>query len=258
MTSGHVDTDHHPLDDPAYAERCRAVLDADGALVLRRFFTGAAVARVLDESAPREREAFYARSTHNVYLTDPDPKLPPEHPFNRQVASSKGLIADDQIPADSPLRDVYDDPSFRRFLCAVLGHRARSIRTPTTCRRSTCTSPPPARSSAGTSTTRRSPSRLLPRARGRRRVRVRGRRARRRRRRDGLRTGRAVLDGDEPVAQAGLRPGRPRPVPRPQRDAPRHTDEGPVTRVLAVFAFNDQPGVGLSESALTTFYGRTS
>jgi hypothetical protein len=33
---------------------------------------------------------------------------------------------------------------------------------------------------------------------------------------------------------------------------------GNVTRMLVVFAFNDQPGVALSESALTTFYGRTA
>ena len=33
--------------------------------------------------------------------------------------------------------------------------------------------------------------------------------------------------------------------------------EGSVTRMLVVFAFNEQPGIGLSESALMTFYGRT-
>mgnify|MGYP003319872131 FL=1 len=31
---------------------------------------------------------------------------------------------------------------------------------------------------------------------------------------------------------------------------------GSVTRILAVFAYNDQPGIGLSTSALETFYGR--
>jgi hypothetical protein len=34
--------------------------------------------------------------------------------------------------------------------------------------------------------------------------------------------------------------------------------EGSVTRLLVVFAFNDQPDVALSDSALQTFYGRTS
>ena len=32
--------------------------------------------------------------------------------------------------------------------------------------------------------------------------------------------------------------------------------EGSTTRILAVFAYNDQPGIGLSDSALETFYGR--
>ncbi|GIT46804.1 MAG: hypothetical protein Ct9H300mP12_13890 [Acidimicrobiales bacterium] len=30
---------------------------------------------------------------------------------------------------------------------------------------------------------------------------------------------------------------------------------GAVSRLLVVFAFNDQPGVALSDSALQTFYG---
>ena len=34
--------------------------------------------------------------------------------------------------------------------------------------------------------------------------------------------------------------------------------EGGTTRLLVVFAYNDQPGVALSESARTTFYGRTA
>ncbi|MEM9656402.1 MAG: hypothetical protein AAGA65_30260, partial [Actinomycetota bacterium] len=34
--------------------------------------------------------------------------------------------------------------------------------------------------------------------------------------------------------------------------------EGPTTRLLAVLAFNDEPGVSLSASAMATFYGRTA
>ena len=34
--------------------------------------------------------------------------------------------------------------------------------------------------------------------------------------------------------------------------------EGAVTRMLVVFAFNDRPEIGLSDSALQTFYGRTT
>ena len=44
-----------------------------------------------------------------------------EHIFNRQIVSTKGLLADDQLATDSPLRAVYDDPSFRQFIAAVVG-----------------------------------------------------------------------------------------------------------------------------------------
>ena len=121
MSTSQVDTSRHPILDAAYAERCRSRLDEDGALVLDGFFTDDAIAQVVAESVHRERDAFYTDSTHNVYLTPPDAARPGSHPFNRQVASSKGLIADDQIPTDSPLRDVYNDAGFRAFLCAVLG-----------------------------------------------------------------------------------------------------------------------------------------
>ena len=101
-----IDGSRHLLKSWDYRRQCRKVLEADGALVLTGFFTAATVARVVADSAPRENEAYYALSTHNVYLTPLDPELADDHPFNRQVVSSKGLLADDQIPADSPLRTV--------------------------------------------------------------------------------------------------------------------------------------------------------
>ncbi|MEL6982716.1 MAG: 2OG-Fe(II) oxygenase, partial [Actinomycetota bacterium] len=76
MTTTAIDTARHPIDDPAYAERCRAELDATGALVLDRFFADHAIDEVVAEFTGREGEAFYAASTHNVYLTPPDPDLP--------------------------------------------------------------------------------------------------------------------------------------------------------------------------------------
>ena len=67
----------------------------------------------------------------------------------------------------------------------------------------------------------------------------------------------AVLDGDEPVASLTFDPGSL--VLFRGRDALHRVTpvDGPVTRMLVVFAFNDRPGVRLSRSALETFYGRT-
>ena len=119
--SSHIDFDAHPIGDTAYGAQCKRVLDGQGALVLEGFFRAESIEQIVVESLLREHEVFYAGSTHNVYLTPSDPDLPGDHPFNQQVASSKGLIADDQIPNGSPLRDVYDSAEFQAFLCAVLG-----------------------------------------------------------------------------------------------------------------------------------------
>ena len=256
MTTLAFDADRHPLGDPLYAARCRAELDTAGALVLPGFFTPETIARVVAESAPREREAYYAASTHNVYLTPPDPELAPDHPFNRQVSSSKGLIADDQIPAGSPLRAVYDDDTFRRFLCRVLG--VEQIH-------------PYADSLSSINVHFASAGRELgwhfdnssfavtalfqaPEAGGvfeyvaDLRDADAGEMA--------FDRVAAVLDGRTTVRTLDFAPGD-LVLFRGRNSLHRVTPtEGSVTRILVVFAFNDRPGIGLSESALTTFYGR--
>ena len=253
-----IDRVRHPIDDPDHRRRCREVLDVAGALVLDGFFSAEAIARVVADTAPREAESFYAGSTHNVYLTPPDPGLPEDHAFNRQVASSKGLLADDQVPADSPLRTVYDDPAFRDFLCAVLGIEAihpyadhlSSINVHF--------------ASAGRElgwhfdNSSFAVTMLLqaPEDGGRFEYvpAVRDSAAGDM----GYNVVDAVLDGIHPVEALDFEPGAL--VLFRGRDALHRVTptEGSVTRLLVVFAFNDQPGVGLSDSALRTFYGRTA
>ncbi len=248
----------HPLEDPHHRQRCREVLDADGALVLTGFFTAEAVARVVADSAPREHEAYYAAATHNVYLTPADPDLDDGHTFNRQVASSKGLLADDQVPADSPLRVVYGDPAFRDFLCAVLGIEAihpyaddlssinvhfaaagRELGWHFDNSSFAVTMLLQAPEAGGT-------FEYVPAVRDADAGEM------------GFDTVGAVLDGHHPVETLSFSPGD-LVLFRGRNAMHRVTPtEGAVTRLLVVFAFNDQPGVALSDSALQTFYGRTA
>lgn len=67
---------------------------------------------------------------------------------------------------------------------------------------------------------------------------------------------RRALDGEMPVQQLAIDEGDL--VLFPGRNAMHRVTptEGPVTRMLAVLAYNGQPGVALSESARMTFYGR--
>lgn len=258
MTTTYLNTRSHPIDDATYIAECRSTLDNDGALVIEGFATADAIARIVSESVPQESLAYYANKTHNVYLTPPDDSLPVEHTFNRQIVSSKGLIADDQIPADSPLRDIYGDPTFRSFLCGVLG--IKDIYPYADDLSSINVHFAAAGMELGWHFDNSSfaVTMLLQAPEGGGRFeyvpevrdsdvgdmaydRVA-----------------AVLDGDEPIRTLTFAPGDL--VLFRGRDAMHRVTptEGTTTRLLVVFAYNDQPGVALSTSALETFYGRTA
>ena len=116
-----VNTDSCPLTDVEFRASCRATLNRTGVIVIRRFVKPAIVDAIRREGADRKHLAYFCRQEHNVYLTPPDETYPADHTRNRIVVSSKGCITDDVIPAESPLRSLYDSEVFRSFLCSVLG-----------------------------------------------------------------------------------------------------------------------------------------
>ena len=244
------------LGDPEFVERCRAELATSGALVVGGFFRPDAVTALVDESTHRQDEAFYASSTHNVYLTSSDPELPARHPFNRQVASSKGLLADDQVAAGSPLRTVYEAPEFRRFLCAVLAideihpyaDELSSINVHFAGRGQELGWHFDNSSFAVTMLLQGPESGGVFEYVAGVRDADQGDM--------GYERVAAVLDGDEPVQHLDVAPGD-LVVFRGRNSLHRVTPtEGDTTRILVVFAYNSEPGIGLSASALETFYGR--
>ena len=253
-----IDWKRHPISDLDYRNQALSEFNNSGALVLRGFFSSEFVSRVVAESVARQGEAFYANSTHNVYLTPQDPQFSDDHAFNRQLVSSKGLIADDQISMDSPLRDVYEDDRFRAFLCALLGVEAVYPYADSFSSINVHYAPRGRElgwhfdnSSFAVTTLLQQPQRggifeYVPEVRD-------------------SDTGEmafdrvdAVLNGAENISQLNFDPGD-LVLFRGRNALHRVTPtEGSVTRVLAVFAYNDEPGVGLSRSALETFYGRTN
>ena len=257
MTTPHLDTEQHPIASSDFVAACRAQLDADGALVLRGFATPETVRQVVAESAPHETAAYYANQTHNVYLTAIDESLPLDHPFNRQVESSKGLLADDQIPPHSPLREIYNDESFRTFLCGVLGIDQIYPYADDLSSINVHFAPEGRELGCHFDNSSFAVTMLLQAAEAGATfeyvaaVRDSG---------SGdmafERVGR-ILDGDEPVRTLDFAPGDL--VLFRGRDAMHRVTptEGATTRLLVVFAYNDRPGIALSDSALATFYGRS-
>mgnify|MGYP000852745479 FL=1 len=117
-----VDTHRYPIHDltnsatRALITDCQRQLDETGVAVLHDFLRPAAIAAMVDlalELAPR---AHKSDQTHNVWFTTPDPS----DPHDVQVRSSKHGIAYDLIPADAPVRRLYESDDLTRFIAAVL------------------------------------------------------------------------------------------------------------------------------------------
>lgn len=116
-----VDLDRHPIDTADFAHASAKSLDDAGVLVLKGFIRPQALAAMVAEAQEGEPQAYFCTQSHSVYLTPPDPNHPVDHPANRQVASSKGCICDDVVPAASPLRAVYNSETFHRFIKQATG-----------------------------------------------------------------------------------------------------------------------------------------
>ncbi len=119
-----VDTDRYAAKSPTFIDQCRNQLAQDGVLSLPGFIRPASLHVIRQEAEAKHDKAFFCTQQHSVYLSPSDDAFPSDHPVNRQVESSKGCICDDDIDADSPLRILYDAPEFREFVKAVTGESA--------------------------------------------------------------------------------------------------------------------------------------
>lgn len=247
---------HFDLGDETFRALCRRTLADTGVLVLPEFLTPDAVAAVREEGENNMHRAFYTASTHNIYLKPSDPEFPADHPRNREVCSSKGCITTDQIRADSALHTLYNAPEFRDFVCAVLGEAELH---------------PYADALSSVNLHFASEGQELgwhfdnssfaitlmvqrPEAGGIFEY-VKDVRDADRGEFNYALAGK-VLDTEVPTHTLAMDPGT-LVLFRGRNSMHRVTPvRGPHTRMLAVLAYNTQPGVSLSESARMTFYGR--
>lgn len=125
MTIGDiVDVAAYPIDQANFRARCQSTLDENGVLVLPDFIRPAALDAIRRESIAKQPQAYFCVQNHAVYLTPHDANHPDDHPANRQVVSSKGCICDDMIGATSGLRMLYNDADFQAFVAKVTGENA--------------------------------------------------------------------------------------------------------------------------------------
>lgn len=125
-----VDLDRYPIHDlgsptgQRLIATCRDQLSADGACALPGFIREEAVAEMIRLALALEDQAWSSENRHTVYFTRPDDSHGPEHPLARTVRSAKHGIAYDQIPAEAPVRRLYESDDLTRFIAAVLGKAA--------------------------------------------------------------------------------------------------------------------------------------
>ena len=119
-----INLTNHPIHDKSYIHKLKQLLQINGVITLPSFILPDPHSNLLQEAKQHQHLAYYTKSTHNVYLTPIDKSLPLNHPFNRQVISSKGCITTDQIPSTSILKSLYYNNQFQLF-CADLVNVAK-------------------------------------------------------------------------------------------------------------------------------------
>ena len=253
-----VDLSTYPISEPSFGADCRSTLDSEGVLVLPSFIRTEALAEMQSEARKGHGKAYFCAQSHSVYLTPPDPNQSDDHPVNRQVISSKGCICDDDVSAASPLRTLYDAEAFRTFVKTATGERAlypyadplSSINIHYAERGQELGWHFDNSSFAITLLIQK------PEA-GSRFEYVKDLREADRGEMNFAGVG-ALLDGETQPQVLSMDPGTLvlfRGRDSIHRVSPNESD---TTRMLAVLAYNSEPGISLSESARMTFYGRLS
>ena len=116
-----IDITKHPISDANYNHQLRQRLHQNGVITLPSFLLRNTHAQLLQEAKEQKHKAYYTKSTHSVYLSPIDTSLPMDHAHNRQVISSKGCITTDQIPSASLLKSIYYNTQFQQFCATVVG-----------------------------------------------------------------------------------------------------------------------------------------
>ena len=119
-----VNLKSYSLNSYDLADKCRQKLSDTGVLLLPQFLLPEALNKIIKEAQAREHLAYFTKKTHNVYLSKPNVSLPETHVFNRQVKSSKSCITTDQIQKESGLHVIYNNSIFKKFISHVVQENA--------------------------------------------------------------------------------------------------------------------------------------
>ena len=127
-----VNLERYPIDEPdsdgcvELVGQCRDRFVEDGLCMLPEFIRPQALEILAEEANERTSDAWFCKSTHNVYLTENgspshSPGVPAGDVAGRQERTFVGSIPYDRIGDDSSLRRLYLWDPLKDFVGAVLG-----------------------------------------------------------------------------------------------------------------------------------------
>lgn len=96
--------------------KIRADLAADGCAVVKGLVSEAGIAALLEEADGVADQGFRSFNRTNAYFTPDDPSLPETDPRRQFFDRSNTFIPADNFQTGGPLRSLYSDGSFSRFV----------------------------------------------------------------------------------------------------------------------------------------------
>lgn len=121
-----LDLRTYPIDQPdsaaykALVADCRARLAEEGMIELKGFLRPDALETTVDLARPRmETESFRHARRHTIYFRDAVEGLSPDHPALAKVETVNHTLCADQI-GDTPVLSLHGQPTFARFLADVM------------------------------------------------------------------------------------------------------------------------------------------
>ena len=114
----------HDLDSSLgrdFLRECQAELDATGGCNLAGFVRDRAIEGMVAEALELVSLAYRKDTQRNAYFTQDDPALPPDHPLRRFFPLRMAQLANDVIPKDAAIQQLYEWNPLTEFIRRVLG-----------------------------------------------------------------------------------------------------------------------------------------
>ena len=99
-----------------------------GAVTLPRFVTTDALQTMVEQARAAEDTAYTTDGTHTAYLTDPDyDHFDKRSVYNHSMRTRVASIAFDELPNNSPLANLYQDPVLLRLVSYIVTGKVNAL-----------------------------------------------------------------------------------------------------------------------------------